>query len=109
MVTLKAEDYEVAFNRGGWLQIAPTGNHRITKVFAQCALSCDHRFRDDLGYGEDFLKGSIKAESSRKIYEVSQKCGCMGGSLATHTQKIFGSLVCWHPTERVCVSDSAYM
>ena len=33
-VILKSEDYEVAFNPGGWLRIAPKGNYRITKVFA---------------------------------------------------------------------------
>ena len=31
-VILKSEDYEVAFNPGGWLRIAPTGDHIITKV-----------------------------------------------------------------------------
>ena len=77
-VILKSEDYEVAFNPGGWLRIAPTGNHRITKVFAQCALSCDYRFSDDLGYGEDLLQSSIKLGHSRKVSKVSRKCRCVG-------------------------------
>ena len=77
-IILGSEDYEVAFNPGGWLRIAPTGNHRITKVFAQCALSCDHRFRDELGYGEDLLKSSIKVGDSRKVSRVSRKCRCVG-------------------------------
>jgi hypothetical protein len=77
-VILKSEDYEVAFNPGGWLRIAPTNNHRITKVFAQCALSCDYRFRDDLGYGEDLLQSSIKLGHSRKVSRVSRKCRCVG-------------------------------
>ena len=38
-VILKSEDYEVAFNPGGWLRIAPTGNNRIIKAFAQCAFT----------------------------------------------------------------------
>ena len=78
VVILKSEDYEVAFNPGGWLRIAPTNNHRITKVFAQCALSCDYRFRDDLGYGEDLLQSSIKLGHSRKVSRVSRKCRCVG-------------------------------
>ena len=77
-VILKSEDYEVAFNPGGWLRIAPTGDHIITKVFAQCAFSCDYRFRDDLGFGEDLLQSSIKLGHSRKVSKVNRKCGCVG-------------------------------
>ena len=77
-VILKSEDYEVAFNPGGWLRIAPTGDHIITKVFAQCAFSCDYRFRDDLGFGEDLLQSSIKLGHSRKVSKVTRKCRCVG-------------------------------
>ena len=77
-VVLNSKDYEVAFNPGGWLRIAPTNNHRITKVFAQCALSCDYRFRDDLGYSEDLLKRSIEVGHSRKVAKVSRRCRCVG-------------------------------
>ena len=77
-VILKSEDYKVAFNPGGWLRIAPTGDHIITKVFAQCAFSCDYRFRDDLGFGEDLLQSSIKLGHSRKVSKVSRKCRCIG-------------------------------
>ena len=77
-VILKAEDYEVAFNPGGWLRIAPTGDHIITKVFAQCAFSCDYRFRDGLGFGGDLLQSSIKLGHSRKVSKVSRKCRCVG-------------------------------
>jgi hypothetical protein len=38
------------------MRINVSGNDRVTKVFVQCALSCDHRFRDDLRYGEDLFK-----------------------------------------------------
>ncbi len=77
-VILKSADYKVAFNPGGWLRIASTGNHRITKVYAQCALTCDHRFRGDLGYGEDLLRGSIREGDARKVSKVSRKCRCVG-------------------------------
>lgn len=77
-VILKSEDYKVAFNPGGWLRIAPNGDYRITKVFAQCAFTCDHRFRGELGYGEDLLRGSIKEGDARKVSKVSRKCHCVG-------------------------------
>ena len=77
-VVLKSEDCEVAFNSGGCLRIAPAGDHIISKVFAQCAFSCDYRFRDDLGFGEDLLQRSIKLGHSRKVSKVSRKCRCIG-------------------------------
>ena len=77
-VALNSKDYAVAFNPGGWLRIAPTGDHIITKVFAQCAFSCDYRFRGDLGFGEDLLQSSIKLGHSRKVSKVNRKCGCVG-------------------------------
>ena len=99
-VISKSEDYEVAFNPGGWLRISSKSNYRITKVFAH-AFTCDHRFRGELGYGEDLLRGSIKEGDARKVSKVSRKCQCGNKSLRNQTMSN-GQIEFIKNTLRIC-------